>query len=273
MSYLDTRGGGRVYYEDHSLAGQSATGDALILVHGWGMSSRCWDPILPVLIQAGHRVISMDHRGCANSDKDFVDMSIGAIAGDVVALTQQLGLSKVILNGWSLGGAVVVEAAQQLGGVCGGLVLTGGATPVYTQKADFPFGGTDEDVAGTVSAYESDRINFLHGLSQVVCVKEVGSNIENWLAEMFLQASPRAGVTLGELAQLDQRDLLLGLDMPVLSLFGSEDGFVAPPICRWVGENHPRAAAVEFPGVGHAPFIEERQGYVSALLEFLGANL
>lgn len=270
MGYLDTSCGHQVYYEDH---GSDKQDTALVLVHGWGMSNRCWDPILPALVKAGHRVISIDHRGCGQSDKDFTDLSIASIAGDVVNLVQHLDVKKVLLNGWSLGGAVVVAAASQLGNRCVGVVLTGGATPIYTQKSDLPFGSTVDDVVGTVAAYENDRVNFLQGLSQIVCAKEVGADVEHWFKDMFLQASPLAGATLGELAQLDQREMLLALDTPILSVFGSDDGFVAPDICRWVSEHHPQALSVELPGVGHAPFIEEREDYLSALLEFVGVNL
>ena len=265
MSYLETDCGGQVYFEDHG-SGERA----LLLVHGWGMSTQCWDPVLPALVAAGHRVVSLDHRGCGRSDRDFADMSIAAIAADVCALVKMLNLESVVLNGWSLGGAVVVEAASQLPDRCAGLVLTGGATPVYTQKPEFPHGGTAEDVAATVLAYQSNRVDFLHGLSQVICARPVGANVEHWFWQIFLGASPLAGATLGELAELDQRDKLLGLDMPILSLFGSEDGFVAPPICRWVVDNHPRARGIEFAGVGHAPFLEERDAYLQSLLNFLG---
>ena len=269
MSYLETPCGRHVYFEDYGA--QRPDAPVMLLIHGWGVSTRCWDPILPALTRAGLRVIAMDHRGCGLSDKTFDDMSIGAIADDVASLVSDLSLAGgVILNGWSLGGAVAVEAAARLGNRCTGLVLTGGATPVYTQKPDFAHGGTEEDVAGTVDAYQSNRIDFLHGLSQIVCAKEVGANVENWFYQMFLQASPLAGATLGELATSDQRDTLLGLDVPVVSIFGSDDGFVAPPICRWVGDNHPRARNVEFDGVGHAPFVEAREEYLAALVAFVG---
>jgi pimeloyl-[acyl-carrier protein] methyl ester esterase len=264
MSYLTREDNKQVYYESHG-AGDSA----VVLIHGWGMSGRTWDPVVPALRDAGHRVVLIDHRGCGQSDKDFADLSIAAIAGDVVALVKQLGLSSVVLNGWSLGGAVAVEAADRLGATCRGLVLTCGATPIYVQKPDFPHGGTEEDMAGTLAALAADRVNFLEGLSRVVCVKEVGPNIEHWFWQIFLQASPLAGHSLGELAHIDQRQQLAGLDMPVLSFVGSEDGFVAPPICRWVGDNHPNAKVVEFEGVGHAPFIEEQQAYTAELLSFL----
>lgn len=268
MSFLTTHCARQIYFEDYGRRDEEAQ-QTLLLIHGWGMNTHCWDPILPALVSMGHRVVLFDHRGCGASSRDFDDMSIGAIAGDVVNLVAELNLQRVIVNGWSLGGAAAVAAASQLGHACVGLVLTGGATPIYTQKEDFPQGGTAADVAATVAAFETDRINFLEGLSHVVCAKDMGVHVTNWLHGLFLQSSPLAGKTLAELAELDQRETLLALNLPILSLFGSEDGFVAPAICRWVGEHHPNARTVEFPGVGHAPFLEESQAYLSALREFL----
>jgi non-heme chloroperoxidase len=268
MSLLDRGNDQHVYYESYGTASR-----AVVLIHGWGMSGRAWDHVVPALVESGWRVVLVDHRGCGQSSKDFEDMSIKAIANDVVDLVEQLGLEAVVLNGWSLGGAVAVEAADKLGSRCQGLVLTCGATPTYLQKPDFAFGGTEDDMAGTLAALAADRVNFLHGLSKAVCAKDVGENIEQWFWQIFLQASPRAGVTLGELASLDQREQLSALDTPILSFVGSEDGFVAPPICRWVGDNNKRARVVEYPGVGHAPFIEESEAYLAELQDFLKLHL
>ena len=263
MAYLQREDNKRVYYEDYG-SGPCA----IVLVHGWGMSVRTWDHVLPALSAAGLRVVLLDHRGCGQSDKDFEDMSIEAIASDLVALVDVLALEKVVLNGWSLGGAVVVDAAARLGGRCNGLVLTSGATPVYVEKPDFPHGGTQADMKATLTALSTDRVNFLHGLSQIICATDVSAHIEDWFWQIFLQSSPVASATLAKLAMLDQRDMLKSLDLPILSFVGSEDGFVAPPICRWVGEHHAQARVVEFEGVGHAPFIEAQAQYLEELLQF-----
>ena len=123
-------------------------------------------------------------------------------------------------------------------------------------------------MAGTLAGLAQDRVNFLQGLSQVICAKEVGANIENWFWQIFLQSSPLAAQTLGELASLDQRELLAGLAMPILSFVVDQDGFVAPDICRWVGTHNSNAKVVEFEGVGHAPFIEAQDEYLKALTQF-----
>jgi len=266
MARLAVDGSKSIYFED-----LGAGDTALVLIHGWGMSGRCWDGILKPLLEHGLRVVTMDHRGCGRSDHDFADLSIDAIAGDVAALVDELNLKSVILNGWSLGGAVATKAASLLGSRCSALVLTAGASPIYTQKPDLPLGGTAEDVAGVVAAMDDDRVTFLAGLAHAVCAKPISDAMLTWMGDAFIASAARASSTLGELAHIDQREMLLGLDMPVLSYICGQDGFVAPEISRWVADNHPRAKGIEFPDSGHAPFIEERADYVSTLVEFARA--
>jgi non-heme chloroperoxidase len=264
MAYLKRDCGRQVYYESHG------SGDrAVLLIHGWGMSCRAWDNVVPVLRSAGHRVVLIDHRGCGASDKDFDDLGIAAIAGDVVDLVVELGLSQVVLNGWSLGGAVAVASAVALGERCRALVLTGGATPIYVQQPDLPLGGTRKDLDATVQALVDNRIAFLADLSRAVCAMEVGDAIEQWLWQLCCEASPRAFETLAELGDVDQREALAALDLPLLGFVGSEDAFVDPAIGRWVGEHCPRGRVIEYQGVGHAPFLEVRERYNHDLCDFL----
>ncbi len=268
MAYLNRENGGRVYYEDYG------SGDtAVLLVHGWGMGVRVWDYSLMALVDAGYRVVALDHRGCGQSDKDFKDLSISAIAGDVVALVAALGLDRVVLNGWSLGGAVVVAAASQLEQRCAGVVLTCGATPAYLQKSGFPHGGTDQDLADTLAAMASDRVNFLAALSQGVCASAVSEQVINWMWQMFLQASPLAARSLAELGPLDQREMLASLEVPIMSIVGGKDAVVDPEICRSVSSFNARARIVEFENAGHAPFIDDAGRYNAELVGFLGECL
>lgn len=263
MAYLQ-RDGGNVYYEDHG------AGDTCVfLIHGWGMNVRVWDATLIALMEAGYRVVAMDHRACGKSDADFDDVSISAIADDVGAIIDHLKLSKVVLNGWSLGGAVATYAASRFSDKVSALVLTCGASPIYVQKPDLALGGTAEDVAATVGALNTDRITTLQAVAGAVCAMPVDPALVQWMWLVFCEASPRAARTLGELADLDQREILLNLKQPILSFIGGKDTFVAPEICRWVAENHSNVKAVEFEECGHAPFVEVRDQYLDALKGFL----
>ena len=263
MSFLTREDNKQVYFEDYG-----SGDDAIILVHGWGMSCRLWDYSLATLCDNGLRVVMIDHRGCGQSSKDFADQGINAIAGDVVALVENLGLKRVVLNGWSIGGAVVVEAATRLGDSCVGVVLTCGATPAYLQKPDFPYGGTDEALAETLAAMSADRINFLAALSQGVCASEISQDQLQWMSRIFTEASPMAAQALGELGPLDQREILSKLSMPILSFVGAKDLVVDPDVCRSVKESNPAAQIVEMKDSGHAPFIDETVKYNSELIKF-----
>ncbi len=266
MAYLTVDGDKRVYYEDH---GEGDT--ALVLIHGWGMNCRVWDGTMVALLEAGHRVIIMDHRGCGRSDHDFENMGISAIASDVAELVKARGVSRAVLNGWSLGGAVATQAAHNLGNTCVGLILTAGASPIYTQKPDLELGGKAEDVLATVAAINADRINVLNGVAGAVCAKPISDDLLKYMAWAFIDTSARATSTLAELADLDQRPMLLGLDIPVLSFICGQDAFVAPEIEQWVADNHPRAKGVSYPDSGHAPFIEERESYLEEIQSFMSS--
>jgi non-heme chloroperoxidase len=48
-----------IYYEDHG------AGQPVVLIHGYPLSRRAWDKQVPVLLEAGYRVITYDRRSRA----------------------------------------------------------------------------------------------------------------------------------------------------------------------------------------------------------------
>ena len=265
MAHLEVEDGRQVYYEHHA-----APGCPVVLVHGWGMTTRSWDTVVPVLLDAGHAVVTLDMRACGRSDKDFTDVSIGAIASDVVALVRHLGLRGPVLNGWSLGGAVTVEAASRLGDDVSGLVLTGGATPRYTCADDWPYGGTPADVEGVLAGLTADRAATFRTIAGAVCAKPVGSDVLEWIWLQFMESGPKAYATLRDLAGIDQREVLGTLRAPVLLLCGREDAFVPFDGVAASRILFRDARLVEFGGCGHAPFLEDGETYRAELLSFVG---
>ncbi|HEY5334031.1 MAG TPA: alpha/beta hydrolase, partial [Solirubrobacterales bacterium] len=223
MGKLAVENGRSIYFEDYAGARRP-----VVLVHGWGMSCRTWDYNLPALREAGHRVVSLDHRGCGHSDKDFEDVSIAAIAGDVTALINDRGLEAPVIVGWSLGAAVAVEAVEQLGDAAAGLVLIGSPSPRYLQAADWEIGGTPEAMEETAAALRTNRAGFLHDLTLGVFKDDPGTAIIEWMWSIFMETSPAADLTLIALGELDHRELMPTLSLPALLCVGAADVVVDP---------------------------------------------
>lgn len=264
MAYVTTADNGKIYYEYHPGAKTP-----VLLIHGWGTSARIWDTSLPALTAAGHAVLAFDQRGCGQSDKDFTSNTIGLGAQDALAVLKAAGVSRAVVNGWSLGGAIAVETAHRLGAACAGVVLTAAASPRYVQADDYAFGGAPGSASATVGAMQADRANFFDALTTGVFATPPSQFTHAWMWSLFMQTSPVADDALAELDVLDQRQILSSLGVPVLSVVGAKDVIVAPDVCRSVADYAKNCKLVEFEHCGHAPFIEDGPGYRAALLEFL----
>jgi non-heme chloroperoxidase len=264
MAHFDCGDGRTVYYEHHH-----GLATPVVLIHGWAMSSRIWTGTIEALKAAGHAVIAIDHRGCGQSDRDFDDMSIAALASDVEAIVRKETSRPVVLNGWSLGGAVAADAARRLGDRVAGLVLTCGASPRFTKTADFPYGGDRTDLAATAAALAADRAGFFKGLAQSVCVRDVSPETVDWMWGAFIDSGPDVIRSLLDLADIDQRALLAELDAPVLSITGSADGILDPQIGIQAAKCARNGTAAIFDGCGHAPFIEDAPKYIATLRNFM----
>ncbi|MEM9622105.1 MAG: alpha/beta hydrolase [Pseudomonadota bacterium] len=268
MAWLD-REGGQIYYEYH---GRDLPAECLrvVLSHGFGMSCRVWDNTTAKLLDAGYAVVVYDQRGCGHSTKDFSDVGVDVQGDDLVALCAATGAAGLVLNGWSFGGAVVVDAAEKLGERLCGLVSTAGATPRYTQSDGFAHGGMAADVVATVDALRADRVNFLQALYfEGVFAQPVSAAVKQWCLDIALQASPAADAALGALAEVDQRAALADLTCPALFVVGTADGVVDPQIGRFAAAAAPHGQLAEMPECGHAPFLEAADAYHASLLKFL----
>ena len=109
------RPGARLVYE---VAG---TGPAVVLVHGFGLDRRMWDPQAEHLA-ARFRVVRYDCRGFGASGP-FDPAVPYTHAGDLVALLDHLALGRAVLVGLSFGGRVVLETALAAPDRVRGLVL------------------------------------------------------------------------------------------------------------------------------------------------------
>ena len=105
---------------------------ALVLLHALGETSESWTPLMPELVRH-YRVAAFDLRGHGGSDWPGT-YSSELMRDDVVAAADALELAEFTLIGHSLGGAVALLIAQQLGDRVTRLVVED-AVPPYPRDA------------------------------------------------------------------------------------------------------------------------------------------
>jgi len=75
-----------IYYEDHG------TGKPIVLIHGWPLSGASWEKQMPVLLNAGFRVITYDRRGFGKSSQPASGYGYDTFAEDLNKLMTKLDL-------------------------------------------------------------------------------------------------------------------------------------------------------------------------------------
>ncbi len=115
--YLEVAGG-RIAFDDTKTAGP-----LVICVPGLGDVRASYRFLVPQLVAAGYRVVTMDLRGHGESSVGWSDYRDTATAGDLLALVRFLNAGPATLVGNSYGGAAVAYAAAVEPDAVAGLVL------------------------------------------------------------------------------------------------------------------------------------------------------
>ena len=126
MSLIDL-GSSTIYYES------KGTGDPVVLIHGFSLDRRMWQPQIDFLSQK-HQVVTYDMRGFGKSSLPTNGYSHH---GDLLALLEALHLTKVTIIGLSLGGEVAIDFAISYPQYVSKLVLASSSLGGYTSTVDW----------------------------------------------------------------------------------------------------------------------------------------
>src|ERR1700760_4368267 len=144
-----------LYYEDHG------SGQPVVLIHGYPLSSASWEKQVPALLDAGHRVIAYDRRGFGKSSQPTEGYNYDTFAEDLHKLVTHLKLRNFSLVGFSMGGGEVARYLGKYGskGVSKAVIISG-VPPFLLKTADNPEGVDGAVFAGIEKAVAADRYAF-----------------------------------------------------------------------------------------------------------------
>jgi non-heme chloroperoxidase len=213
-----------LYYEDHG------SGAPVVLIHGYPLSGRAWDKQLPVLLQAGRRVITYDRRGFGKSSQPTSGYDFDTFAADLHVLVEELDLRDATLVGHSMGTGEVTRYLGTYGSdrVERG-VLVSPIPPFLLQTGDNPEGLPGSLFDGFMREAAADGPAWMKGfLDNFYNIDVYGGNL---VSEQAFQANWNIACAVsaaGTVAciptwETDFRQDLPKIDVPILVVQGDAD--------------------------------------------------
>ncbi|MBO9371054.1 MAG: alpha/beta hydrolase [Chloroflexi bacterium] len=231
-------------------------GPALILIHGAGGSHLHWPAALRRM--PGATVYAVDLPGHGRSEGPGRE-HIEDYVADIVRFMDAVGVSRGVLVGHSMGGAIAQMTALMAPERVAGLVLVG--TGARLRVAPALLDGILQDARGALAL-----------ITEWAWGPEADPAMVARGRQMMARVNPR--VVWGDFAAcdcFDIRERVGEITAPTLVITGSEDRMTPPKFGQWLAERIPGARFVLVEGAGHMVMLEKPDQVASAVREWLKA--
>jgi 3-oxoadipate enol-lactonase len=199
-------------------------GPPVMLLHGWMASAdlNWWGAYGP-LVQAGYRVLAIDHRGHGRGLRSIAPFRLADCAADAAAALDILDAAPATVVGYSMGGAIAQRVARDHPDVVSGLVLSATAHDWQDPRERWFWRGM-----GALWLALALAPNWLWRRA----LRREGQRapeLVSWLVSELLRASSRDLAEAGrELGRFDARSWIGSLAMPAAVVVTTRDTVVSP---------------------------------------------
>jgi len=240
----------------------------MVLVHAFPLAGTMWEPQLRAA-PAGWRLLAPDLRGFGGStDADAGNPSMADYAQDVIDLVRELGLSKVVVAGQSMGGYAAFALLRQAPELIRALVLADTRATADSLEAR----GNRRSMLALIdregpSGVAREMPATLLGAG----TREQRSDLEATVRRIIKQQSPSAirGAVVRMMERPDSTALLPSVAVPCLVIVGEEDVLTPPDVARAMAASIPGATLSVIAGAGHLCSLEQPEAFNTAVEAFL----
>jgi non-heme chloroperoxidase len=228
MPTLKTSDGTEIYYKDWG------SGPAVVLCHGWPLSSDSWEAQMLFLASNGYRCVAHDRRGHGRSAQAWGGNEMDTYADDLAAVIDTLDLRDITLIGFSTGGGEVARYIGRHGtGRVAKAVLVSAVPPFMLQTDDNPHGVPGEVFDGLREQSLADRSQLYRDLADGPFFgnNRDGANVSQGMRDAFWLAGMQSGhrnayESIAAFSATDFRGDLARFDVPTLVIHGDDDQIV-----------------------------------------------
>lgn len=238
-------------------------GPAVVMTHSLLSASTMWASQAALLARRGFRVIAIDLRGHGESEAWADPCTMDALAGDTVAVMDELAVQRAHYVGLSIGGmsgfGLALQHPDRLLSLC-----------LCDARADTP---------PAAAALWDERIALATAHNS--CAPLAQPTIERWFGRPFLDAHPqierrfietaartRTAGFIGCARAIQRMDYLAQVSLialPTTLIVGANDG-VLPEAMRELQARMPAARLEMIAAAGHLPNIDQPAAFDAALL-------
>jgi pimeloyl-ACP methyl ester carboxylesterase len=238
-----------------------ADGAPILFIHGWSQNHLCWDKQYESTLRDEFRLVAFDLRGHGMSQAPpgpghYTDDRLWA--DDLAAIIDRLGLERAVLVGWSYGAFAICDYIRAYGqdrvaaiNFVEGVVKLGEAafgTLIGPGFLDHFADATADDLPVNIRGMRS--------FVRACLAKPVAAEDFETALCWNMAVAPQVRAALGA-REIDDDDVLRGLEVPLLVTQGRSDTVVLPAMAEHVLATCPTAEASWYDGVGHVPHLEE----------------
>jgi pimeloyl-ACP methyl ester carboxylesterase len=239
---------------------------ALVLIHGAGDSAAVWER-QAAYFSKNRRVLAVDLPGHgARVGEPGLDRH-EKNAQEVCRMMDQQGISKAVVAGHSMGGAVALMMALEHPDRLQGLVLVATGARMK-MRPDFL-----EEARKTAEAYGAEVPSVTHIIPVEQMVHPaIPAEVVQWLKDRIGKASAQA--TYADFQANNNFDVMnrLGeIRVPTLVIGGSEDRMAPRKFTEFLAKGIPGARLEILDPCCHYPQVEQEDAFNRALDSFLGA--
>lgn len=225
-----------------------------------------WFPAIPELAKK-YRVVTLDQRwhGQGIMSEEF---SIHDCADDVAALVEVLGLTSVIVAGYSMGSIIAQRTWRQHPEVVSGLVLGATTDRFRASPTEVLFFQAMGLSMGALRGLSQSRTAMAaaHGAARLLDGADPG-DLHDWALAEFRKTSPWAvAQAVAVLGRHHSTPWLRRIDVPTAVVVTTKDRVIPPERQRAIAARIPAATTHEA-DTGHAGCVLSPEAFVPALLE------